>query len=149
MLQGQRKAMGEPPRPGAALPNRAWATPDDEQRAREDAFSKQARLLRKELPVLLGQLEKIRDPRDPNKRRHKRTVLVLYVLLRFVFPFASRRETNREMTHPQFLANPRLREGRLCNGCSRRSIPCRTPTPGSGCYATSTWLTSSRPTPIW
>jgi hypothetical protein len=34
-------------------------------------------------------------------------VLLLYGLLMFVFQFASRRETNREMTRPQFLANLR------------------------------------------
>ena len=95
------------PHSPAPLPNgcSAFATIAEEREAREDAVSKQARLLRNELPALLGQLEQIPDPRDPRKRRHKLTVLLLYGLLMFVFQFASRRETNREMTRPQFLAN--------------------------------------------
>ncbi|MBL8375855.1 transposase family protein [Accumulibacter sp.] len=104
-------------------------------------MSKQARLLRQELPALLAQLERIPDPRDPRKRRHKLTVLLLYGLLMFVFQFSSRRETNREMTCPQFLANLHL--------LFRRSRPCRTPTPSIGCCATSTWPTSNRGTSTW
>jgi len=66
------------------------------------------RLLRKELPALLVRLEQIPDPRDPKKRRHKLTSLLLYGLLMFVFQFASRRETNREMSLPQFMENLQL-----------------------------------------
>ncbi len=66
------------------------------------------RLLRKELPAMLEQLATIPDPRDAKKRRHKLTVLLLYGLLMFVFQFASRREANREMTRPQFMASLRL-----------------------------------------
>ena len=87
------------PCPTDARPSRP--SPRNKQ-AREDAVSKQVRLLRKELPALLAQLEQIPDPRDPRKRRHKLTALLLYGLLMFVFQFASRRETNREMTRPQF-----------------------------------------------
>ncbi len=71
-------------------------------------MSKQARLRRQELPALLDQWARIPDPRDPRKRRHKLTVRLLYGLRMFVFQFASRRETNREMTRPQFLANLQL-----------------------------------------
>ncbi len=106
-LNAKRRARGAVAHSPAALPNgcSAFATIAEETEAREDAVSKQARLLRNELPALLGQLEQIPDPRDPRKRRHKLTVLLLYGLLMFVFQFASRRETNREMTRPQFLAN--------------------------------------------
>ena len=106
-LNAKRRALGLVPTSPASLPNRcsAFATVAEEQAAREDAVSKQVRLLRKELPALLAQLTKIPDPRDPKKRRHKLTALLLYGLLMFVFQFASRRETNREMTHPQFLTN--------------------------------------------
>jgi hypothetical protein len=106
-LNAKRRARGAVPHSPAPLPNgcSAFATIAEEREAREDAVSKQARLLRNELPALLGQLEQIPDPRDPRKRRHKLTVLLLYGLLMFVFQFASRRETNREMTRPQFLAN--------------------------------------------
>ena len=110
VLNAKRRAMGFVPTSPAPLPNSCspFATIAEEQAAREDAVSKQTRLLRKELPALLGQLEQIPDPRDPRKRRHKLTVLLLWGLLMFVFQFASRRETNREMTRPQFLANLQL-----------------------------------------
>lgn len=106
-LNLKRSARGHVLHSSAPLPNRcsAFATVAEEQKAREDAVSKQMRLLRKELPAVLGQLEQIPDPRDPRKHRHKLTALLLYGLLMFVFQFASRRETNREMTRPQFLAN--------------------------------------------
>jgi hypothetical protein len=53
-------------------------------------------------------LERIPDPRQPKKCRHRLTVLLLYGLLMFVFQFASRREVNRELTRPQFEANLQL-----------------------------------------
>ncbi|MEF8753860.1 MAG: transposase family protein [Accumulibacter sp.] len=109
-LNAKRRAMGQRPQSPPPLPNRcsAFTTIDEERAAREDAVSKQARLLRQELPALLRQLARIPDPRAPRKRRHKLTALLLYGLLMFVFQFASRRETNREMTRPQFLANLQL-----------------------------------------
>ena len=78
------------------------------QQAREMAVSGQVRVLRRELPALLAQLEQIPEPRQPTKCRHRLTVLLLYGLLMFVFQFASRREVNRELTRPQFEANLRL-----------------------------------------
>jgi len=74
-LNAKRRAMGQRPHSPAPLPNRcsAFATIDEERAAREDAVSKQARLLRQELPALLDQLARIPDPRDPRKRRHKQT----------------------------------------------------------------------------
>jgi hypothetical protein len=109
-LNAKRRAMGFVPTSPAPLPNSCspFATITEEQAAREDAVSKQVRLLRKELPALLAHLTEIPDPRDPGKRRHKLTVLLLWGLLMFVFQFASRREANREMTRPQFLANLQL-----------------------------------------
>ena len=69
-------------------------------------MSKQVRFLRKDLPTLLAQLEQIPDPRDPRERRHKLTSLLLYGLLMFVFPFSSRRESNREMSLPPVHRQP-------------------------------------------
>jgi hypothetical protein len=99
-------ATGPLPNAPVPLPNRCstFTTTAEEQAAREEAVSQQMRLLRQELPAMLAQLATIPDPRDPKKRRHKLTVLLLYGLLMFVFQFASRRETNREMTRPQFMA---------------------------------------------
>lgn len=109
-LGAQRRADGLLPRAPAPLPNTcsAYATIAAEQQAREAAVSGQVRVLRRELPALLKQLGRIPDPRNPNKCRHRLTVLLLYGLLMFVFQFASRREVNRELTRPQFEANLRL-----------------------------------------
>ena len=103
-------ATGPLPNAPVPLPTRCstFTTTAEEQAAREEAVSKQMRLLRKELPAMLAQLAAIPDPRDPKKCRHKLTVLLLYGLLMFVFQFSSRRETNRETTCPQFLANLHL-----------------------------------------
>ena len=64
VLNAKLRATGQVPHSAAPLPNRssAFATVDEEQKAREDAVSKQMRLLRKELPALLAQLEQIPDP---------------------------------------------------------------------------------------
>lgn len=86
----------------------AYTTVAEEQQAREAAVSGQFRLLHRELPRLLERLQRIPNPRNPRKCRHKLTMLLLYGLLMFVFQFASRREVNREMTRPQFEANLRL-----------------------------------------
>jgi hypothetical protein len=110
VLNAKRRASGQVLHSPTSLPNRcsAFATVGEEREAREDAVSKKTRLLRKELPALLEQLEQIPDPRDPRKRRHKLTALLLYGLLMFVFQFSSRRETNREISRPQFMANLHL-----------------------------------------
>ena len=44
------------------------------------------------------------DPRQPKKCNHKLTVVLLYGLLSFVFQRASRREANRTLSRPAFLA---------------------------------------------
>ena len=79
-------------------------TEAEEEAARQDAVAAQLGLLRNRLPILLRQLSKIEDPRNPKKSKHKLTVILLYGLLCFVFQMASRREANREMSLPAFLA---------------------------------------------
>ena len=66
------------------------------------------RIYRNQLPVLLKRLAKIPDPRNPQKRKHKLTVLMLYGILTFVYQIPSRREANRVMTKPQFVENLQL-----------------------------------------
>jgi len=56
-------------------------------------------------PLLLKQLSKIKDPRNLKKTKHKKTVLLIYGILMFVFNVASRREADRKMTLPVFLEN--------------------------------------------
>lgn len=106
-LRERQKAEGLIPRRMPALPNTcsSYANKTEEQQAREEAVTGQLHILRRELPKLLQRLDKISDPRDPKKRKHKLTLLMVYGLLMFVFQFSSRREVNRVMTRPQFVEN--------------------------------------------
>jgi len=65
-------------------------------------------IMRQMLPVLLGRLRKIPDPRNPKKTKHQLTVLMLYGILVFVFQYGSRRAANREITRAMFEHNLRL-----------------------------------------
>lgn len=49
------------------------------------------------LPSLLRKLNRIEDPRNPKKIKHKMTVLFIYGILMFVLNIGSRREANRTM----------------------------------------------------
>jgi len=64
--------------------------------------------MRQLLPVLLRRFAKIPDPRNPNKLKHRLTVLMVYGILVFVFQYASRRAANAEITRPMFEHNLRL-----------------------------------------
>ncbi len=64
--------------------------------------------MRQRLPVLLKRLDKIPDPRNPNKLKYKITVLMIYGILVFVFQYASRRAANGEITRPMFEENLRV-----------------------------------------
>ena len=78
-------------------------TVEEEQALREEAVAGQVGAWRALLPKLLRDLAKIPDPRNPNKSKHKLTVVLLYGLLAFVFQMASRREANRTLSRPMFL----------------------------------------------
>jgi hypothetical protein len=94
-----------PPR-AASISNRLcpYSTEAEERAAREDAVAGQLGVFRALLPKLLKGLSKISDPRQPKKIKHKLTVVLLYGLLSFVLQLASRREANRELSRPAFLA---------------------------------------------
>lgn len=64
--------------------------------------------MRAQLPVLLRNFSQIKDPRNAKAIKHKKTVLLIYGILCFVFQCASRREANREMSTAQFLENIRV-----------------------------------------
>jgi hypothetical protein len=81
---------------------------EEEGAARQDAVSGLILILRQMLPVLLGRLEKIPEPRNPKKLKHRITVLMLYGLLVFVFQYGSRRAANGQITRPMFEHNLRL-----------------------------------------
>jgi len=66
------------------------------------------RCMQQLMPDLLKRLEKIPDPRNPKKLKHRLTVLMRYGILVFVFQYSSRREANRDITRPVFEDNLRL-----------------------------------------
>jgi hypothetical protein len=68
----------------------------------------QIRVFRAKLPVLLAQLSKIPDYRNPKKIKHKLTVVLIYGILVFVYQMASRREANKTMTRPAFMESLQL-----------------------------------------
>ena len=72
---------------------------------RNEAVAEKIKIFRARLPVLLNQLSKIKDPRNPEKIKHKLSALMIYGILTFVFQMSSCREANREMTRPMFWQN--------------------------------------------
>lgn len=99
------QGLKSPERP--TLPNRKseLRTEEEEQAERQKVVEEQLKVYRIILPELLKRLEKIKDPRDPKTVKHKLTVVLLYGILTFVFHMTSRREANRKMSMPVFLAN--------------------------------------------
>jgi hypothetical protein len=85
-----------------------FETIDEEGEARTEAVTALILLMRQLLPVLLRRFDKIPDPRNPNKLKHRLTVLMVYGILVFVFQYASRRAANAELTRPMFAHNLRL-----------------------------------------
>jgi hypothetical protein len=90
------------PRSHTTRPNRssAYETVEQEQQARSEATLEHARVIRSKLPVLLRQLSKIPDPRNPLQITHKLTCLMIYGILMFVLQTGSRRKTNEALTAP-------------------------------------------------
>jgi len=110
VLRARHKAEGLKLPIKVAIPNRKceYRSVEEEQKARQDVTTEQVKVFRSRLPVLLKQLSRIEDPRNPNKIKHKHTLLMIYGILTFVFQMASRREANREMTRPMFMENLKL-----------------------------------------
>lgn len=108
-LRDAKILMGLHPRPRATLSNKLseYGSEEEEQEARQNWVLEQTRVLRGQLPTLLKQFEKIDDPRNPKTVEHKLTVILLTGLFLFIYQWASRREANREMSRPTFLANIR------------------------------------------
>jgi len=70
---------------------------DEELENRQDTAERTTIVYRQMLPSLLNKLSRIKNPRNPNKVKHKKTVLLLYGMLMFVYQIGSRREANRTM----------------------------------------------------
>ena len=98
--------LSSPAPASASVVNRLcpWGTMEEERAGREEAVAGQLGVFRSLLPKLLKDLGKIPEVRQPKKIKHKLTVLLLYGLLGFVFGMASRREANRTLSRPVFLA---------------------------------------------
>ncbi|MCP4722577.1 MAG: transposase family protein [Desulfobacteraceae bacterium] len=98
---------GLKPASGTIIFNRksSCETVEEERLARNETVADSMRIFKKKLPVLLRRFKKIKDPRNPKKVKHKVTVLMIYGLLMFILQLDSRREVNRTMAQPMFMAN--------------------------------------------
>lgn len=107
VLLHQQKAQGEAPIRAPALPNRKseHQSVEEESQARQFAVTEQLQVIRSQIPSLLQRLGKIPDPRNPEKIKHKMTMVLLYGILMFIYQMSSRREANQKMTMPQFMKN--------------------------------------------
>jgi hypothetical protein len=105
-LRDQQAAQGLLPPPQISVSNRLCPYQDEaeEQAARQAGVAGQLGVFRGQLPKLLKALRKISDHRQAKKVKHQLTVVLLYGLLSFVFQMASRRQANRELSRPVFLA---------------------------------------------
>ncbi len=103
-VRAARREAGSVPAPSVSNQRCPWDCVEQEQTAREAAVAGQLGVFRALLPKLLRELDKIADVRQAKKVKHKLTVVLLYGLLSFVFQLASRREANRELSRPAFLA---------------------------------------------
>lgn len=104
-LKEQQKRQGTSYPPTTTLPNRksGLKTVREEKMDVKVTTEEKLKVYGQLLPGLLKKLGRIPDPRNPRKTKHRMTVMMLYGILMFVFQMTSRRETNREMTTPQFL----------------------------------------------
>lgn len=67
----------------------------------EDGFKVAADTLKvytRYLPGILKDLSEIKDPRNPKKKRHKLSMLMLYGIFSFVFHMSSRRDSDSGIT---------------------------------------------------
>jgi len=71
-------------------------TIEEECELRQKATAIQVQTWRSQLTLLLRQFSKIRDPRNPNKLKHKLTVLLLYGLLCSLYQMSSRRQAKMD-----------------------------------------------------
>jgi hypothetical protein len=101
---------------GYLLPTRApqsngvsrYESISEEEQDRQVTTTAMLSQVRNYLRVLLERLDRIVDPRNPKKVKYSLPLVLAYGLMMFIFQMTSRREANREMTRPQFLANLKL-----------------------------------------
>ena len=71
---------------------------EEERDFRANLLKEQIHVWKKLLPSLLKKFARIPDPRKPGSITHKKTVLLLYGLVAFVFKISSCRAMNRELS---------------------------------------------------
>jgi len=110
LLRAMQKTLGLVPKPHGTTPDTvsSYETTEEEKKGRVEATTGQMSIIKAQLPSLLKRLDKIPDPRNPKKTKHRLTLLMLYGILMFVFQMSSRREANRDMTNPQIEENLRM-----------------------------------------
>ncbi len=107
ILRQQQRAKGFIPPKHVTITNCKckYESVEEEIDERTKAAAEQIKIMRSKLPILLNRLKKIPDPRNPEKSKHKLTVIMIYGILTFVYQMASRREADRTMTRPIFMEN--------------------------------------------
>ena len=80
-------------------------TIEEEMEFRDNVLSDQIKAWSKLLPQIFTRFQKVPDPRNPNKIKHKIAVLMMSALMLFVFRFGSRKAINKELAKPQFHEN--------------------------------------------
>ncbi len=107
ILRDKQKREGLIPfsRPSIANRKSTYETVEDEQQGGNEAVTEFMRIFKNKLPVLLRRLKFIKDPRNPKKIKYKMTVLMIYGMLMFILQMNSRRDVNKTMTQPMFMAN--------------------------------------------
>ena len=101
----RREGLTIPRRSTLPTGNKRYASEEEERADREERLLEHSRILGSYLPLLLTRFKKIVDPRNPRTIKHKITVVLLTGMLLFVYNMSSRREANRDMSRPVFLAN--------------------------------------------
>lgn len=104
-LKKQQKRKGKPF--SYTLPNRKsdLKTTAEEKELMQQTAEETLSVYLQLLPGLLEKLSRIPDPRNPNKVKHKMTLIILYGILMFVYQIPSRRKANQELTTPHLLQN--------------------------------------------
>jgi len=91
ILRQKRRAKGFIPPKHVTITNSKCKcdSVEEEINERTEAAIGQIRIMRSLLPVLLKRLSKITDPRNPEKSKHKLTVIIIYGILTFIYQTAS------------------------------------------------------------
>ncbi len=87
------------PRTQASNSKSPFSTVIDQTKNYEYIASAQIKVWRSLLPSLMLKLSKIKDPRNPNKVKHKLTVLMMFGLFQCVLRLKSRRAFNEHLTN--------------------------------------------------